>query len=184
MKSKWSQELFIKAYYYAAKAHHGQLVPGSDLPYITHISLVSMEIMASLSSENKRNGDLAIQCALLHDIIEDTSITYEQFRNEFGTEVADGVKALTKNKNLEKKDQMKDCLKRIEKQPMEVWMVKMADRITNLQPPPSHWDLKKREEYREQAKQIYNSLKDADVFLADRLKRKIEDYRIFINKKY
>ena len=77
MKSRWSQDLYIRAYKYAAKAHHGQCVPGSKLPYIVHLSLVSMEVMASLSIGNKRNGDLSVQCALLHDIIEDTVETEE-----------------------------------------------------------------------------------------------------------
>ena len=69
MKPGWSQEKYIKAYNFAAEAHKGQKVPGTDLPYIMHLSLVSMEIMAALSVENDLDGDLAIQCALLHDTI-------------------------------------------------------------------------------------------------------------------
>lgn len=42
-----------------------------------------------------------------------------------------------------KKLQMQDSLRRIKSQPREVWMVKMADRITNLQPPPGHWSEEK-----------------------------------------
>ena len=98
IQCRWSQELYIKAYKYAARAHHGQCVPGSDLPYITHLSFVSMEIMSSLSVGNKRNGDLAVQCALLHDILEDTGVTYEQVKDKFGIVVDCGVQALTKNK--------------------------------------------------------------------------------------
>jgi (p)ppGpp synthase/HD superfamily hydrolase len=130
MESRWSQELYIRAYKYAARAHHGQCVPGSDLPYITHLSFVSMEIMSSLSVGNKRNGDLAVQCALLHDTLEDTGVTYEQVKEKFGIVVACGVQALTKNIKLDKNKQMEDSLRRIKKQPKEIWMVKMADRIT------------------------------------------------------
>jgi hypothetical protein len=32
MEYPWSQDLYIKAYQYAAKAHNGQLLPGSELP--------------------------------------------------------------------------------------------------------------------------------------------------------
>lgn len=180
MESRWSQELYIRAYKYAARAHHGQCVPGSDLPYITHLSFVSMEIMSSLSIGNKRNGDLAVQCALLHDTIEDTEVTYEQVKDKFSIVVAYGVRALTKNKKLDENKQMEDSLRRIKKQPKEIWMVKMADRITNLQPPPSHWNNEKMKKYRNEANQIYNSLKDADEYLALRLKNKIEDYKNFI----
>ena len=45
---------------------------------------------------------LAIQLALLHDTIEDTKTTYEEIQNLFGSIVADGVKALTKDTALEK----------------------------------------------------------------------------------
>ena len=180
MESRWSQELYIRAYKYAARAHHGQYVPGSDLPYITHLSFVSMEIMSSLSVGNKRNGDLAVQCALLHDTLEDTGVTYEQVKDKFGIVVACGVRALTKNIKLDKNKQMEDSLRRIKKQPKEIWMVKMADRITNLQPPPPHWTNEKMKKYRNEANQIYNSLKDADEYLALRLENKIEDYKFYL----
>jgi (p)ppGpp synthase/HD superfamily hydrolase len=177
IKPKWSQELYIKAFKFAAEAHKKQKVPGSDLPYIVHTNLVSMEIMAALTVEDDLDGNLAIQCALLHDVIEDAEIKYDSLKNEFGIKVADGVKALSKNDTIEsKKERMIDSLERIKKQPKEIWMVKMADRITNLQPPPSHWDQEKISRYKEEAKLIYDNLKDANKFLADRLKQKIEGY--------
>jgi len=182
----WSQEKYIKAYRFAAEAHKGQLVPGTDLPYIMHLSLVSMEIMAALSVENDLDGDLAIQCALLHDTIEDPGIKYDKLRDEFGIRVADGVHALTKDESIgsdlskqeRKKLQMTDSLERIKKQPKEVWMVKLADRITNLQPPPLDWDQEKISNYKQEAKLIYDNLKDASKFLADRLKEKIDNYNL------
>ena len=42
--------------------------------------------------------DFAVQVALLHDIIEDTATTYDELAEHFGSKVADGVLALTKNK--------------------------------------------------------------------------------------
>jgi len=41
--SHWSQDTYIKAYRFAAEAHNGQLVPGTTLPYLMHISMVAME---------------------------------------------------------------------------------------------------------------------------------------------
>ena len=55
-------------------------------------------------------------------------------------------------------------------------MVKLADRITNLLPPPAHWDDEKIENYREEAKLIYTELKNANEYLATRLFMKIEGY--------
>lgn len=37
-------------------------------------------------------------------------------------------------------EQMEDSLRHIRLRPKEIWAIKLADRITNLQPPPSHWD--------------------------------------------
>ncbi|PSB58682.1 HD domain-containing protein [Chamaesiphon polymorphus] len=176
MTSSWNRELYIKACQFAAQAHLGQLVPGSDLPYLLHLNLVSMEILAALGAEAGHDGDLAVQCALLHDTIEDTDTTYDRIATIFGVRVADGVAALSKNPELEKSQQLLDSLHRIERQPREIWMVKLADRITNLQPPPIHWDSAKIRRYREEAIEIYTHLQSASPFLAKRLAAKIQNY--------
>ncbi|WP_310413472.1 HD domain-containing protein [Chamaesiphon sp. OTE_8_metabat_110] len=102
MVSNWDRELYIKACRFAAQAHLGQLIPGSNLPYLLHLNLVSMEIIAALGAETGHNGDLAVQCALLHDTIEDTDTSYDRIAAIFGVRVADGVLALSKNSDLEK----------------------------------------------------------------------------------
>ncbi|MCB9421886.1 MAG: hypothetical protein H6667_18945 [Ardenticatenaceae bacterium] len=81
----WSQETSAKSYRFASEAHNGQLFPGTKLPYIMHLSFVSMEVMAALAQEPERDGDLAVQCALLHDVIEDTEVGYEDVQAGFGT---------------------------------------------------------------------------------------------------
>ena len=56
-------------------------------------------------------------------------------------------------------------------------MVKLADRITNLQPPPAHWSRQKAALYREQAIAIHAALKNCSAYLATRLQHKIETYQ-------
>lgn len=178
----WNQDVVIKAWNFASKIHNGQKVPGSALPYINHIGNVAMEILGAIAQTGCliNRPDLAIQCALLHDSIEDTETTYNDIENSFGTDVADGVMALTKNSALETKEaQMRDSLSRISRQPREIWMVKMADRITNLQPPPKGWNREKIVKYHKEAKMIHESLRAADIMLAERLKKKIIDYEVF-----
>jgi (p)ppGpp synthase/HD superfamily hydrolase len=183
MLSNWDRELYIKACRFAAQAHRGQLIPSSDLPYLLHLS---MEILAALSAEAEHDGDLAVACALLHDTIEDTDTTYAQIESMFGTKVADGVSALSKNSDLEKSQQLADSLDRIVCQPPEIWMVKLADslsetlreRITNLQPPPIHWDSSKIRRYRDEAIEIHTRLQMASPFLAARLAEKIQNYQV------
>src|SRR5262245_25271580 len=74
----WSQDRYIQAYRFAANAHQGQLVPGTEIAYIMHLSIVSMEVIAALRQEPGSEEDLAVQCALLHDVIEDTEVSYAQ----------------------------------------------------------------------------------------------------------
>jgi (p)ppGpp synthase/HD superfamily hydrolase len=178
MTSDWDRELYIKACLFAAQAHRGQLYPGTDLPYLLHLNLVSMEIIAALSAEPGHDGNLAVQCALLHDTIEDTDTSDQQIQSLFGVRVADGVKALSKNPALDKSQQLVDSLHRIEQQPIAVWMVKLADRITNLQSPPPHWSIAKIHRYRDEAIEIHTALKAASPFLALRLAEKIQNYPI------
>ena len=176
----WSQEAYIKAYRFAAERHKGQLVPGTEWSYLAHLSMVSMEIMAALNHETDMDGNLAVQVAILHDTIEDTDTTYEELLSEFGQHVADGVLALTKDKKVEKQDQMSDSLRRIKLQPREIWMVKLADRITNLQPPPSYWSTEKKKKYLDQAKLILDELRSGSYFLSNRLNEKIQAYQSYI----
>lgn len=181
----WSQESYIAAYQFAARAHNGQKVPGTDLPYIVHVSLVTMEIMTALANKNSVDADLAVQCALLHDTIEDTPVTYDLIKDVFGLAVANGVLALTKNKAIvsditdkkeRKRTMMADSLRRIREQPGEIWMVKLADRITNLHTPPHYWDEDKIQRYKQEAVLILDQLRDASDFLAYRLMERIAQY--------
>jgi (p)ppGpp synthase/HD superfamily hydrolase len=188
MPTKWSQDLYIQAYRFAAQAHweKAQLVPGTQIPYLMHFSFVAMEIIAALAVESIADGDLAVQCALLHDTLEDTDATHDDLANKFGSNVADAVAALTKDETIgaESKDkwqrkvlQMADSLKRIKSQPREIWMVKLADRITNLQPPPHFWTMDKVKRYKQESIKIYETLKNGSSFLSDRLKGKIYSYQ-------
>ena len=178
--NRWSQEAYIKAYRFAAEKHKGQLVPNTEWSYLAHLSMVSMEVMAALDHESDMDENLAVQVAILHDTIEDTDTTYEELQLEFGQPVADGVLAVTKNKDIEKHLQMPDSLKRIKRQPKEIWMVKLADRITNLQPPPSYWTAEKRKKYLDEAKLILAELNSGNALLSKRLNEKIQAYQFYI----
>ncbi len=181
MHTQWTQDEYTRAYLFAARVHKKQTWPGdTDLNYMVHVNLVSIEVIAALQAEPEHDGDLAVKCALLHDVIEDSKVSYDEIKAEFGLGVADGVLALSKNSNLNKKLQMEDSLRRIKQQPYEVWIVKMADRIVNLRQPPKSWSNEKIIKYREEAVKIYNQLKPASEFLAKRFDAKIQSYRQFI----
>ena len=178
----FSQENYIEVLNFAAIAHGEQKTP-KDLPYIAHITCVAMEVINACekSSLDEEKANLAISCALLHDVIEDANITYDELYMKFGEKVANGVEALTKDKTLaSKQEQMKDCIERLLTQPYEVQMVKLADRITNLGIPPKHWDNEKIKKYQKEAGFILSCLCNSNIYLSKRLKEKIENYNNYI----
>lgn len=169
-----------------SRLHNGQKyggsAPGEQIEYINHVGSVTFEMLHAIQLEPAMNAGLAVKCALLHDTIEDTSVSYQDILQLFGNEVAEGVSALTKNTDIQPKElQMEDSLRRIKLQPKEVWAVKLADRIVNLYAPPYYWNDEKKKQYLEEAKQIWRELKNGNAYLAQRLEQKINAYSKFIS---
>ncbi|MBK8245312.1 MAG: bifunctional (p)ppGpp synthetase/guanosine-3',5'-bis(diphosphate) 3'-pyrophosphohydrolase [Saprospiraceae bacterium] len=177
------QHLYQEAIKFATSKHleMDQKIPGTELPYVVHLSNVAMEIIIAASHTDHFNLGFAVQVALLHDTIEDTSTKFEELENKFGVDIAKAVSALTKNSDLPKDKQMQDSLTRIKELQPEVWAVKLADRITNLQPPPLHWDNQKKINYHYEARVILKELNNGNKFLAKRLEGKILEYDEYIN---
>ncbi len=184
MTIPFSADEYRRALEFAARAHKGQLVPGSELPYLVHLASVASEVIAAALSApfDRFHLGLAVTCALLHDTLEDTKTTEAEVESAFGTDVLHGVRALTKNAQLPKAAQMDDSLLRILKEPREVAMVKLCDRINNLQEPPHYWTREKRIAYQQEARRILAALGPASEFLRNRLSNKIEEYGAFIEK--
>jgi guanosine-3',5'-bis(diphosphate) 3'-pyrophosphohydrolase len=98
--------------------------------------------------------------------------------DEFGISIAKGVLALTKDEYVSLNEQMEDSIQRIKTFPNEIWAVKLADRITNMQTPPSHWHKDRKLRYQKESEFIYQELKTGNAYLAKRLKEKIKIYEI------
>ena len=179
MPSAWSPDNYMAAARFAAEAHHttGAQVPGTRLPYFYHVTLVAMETVGALAVEDGHDGDLAVQCALLHDVLEDTPTRLPQLSAYFAPAVCEGVRALTKDPRIEDPAlRLMDSLARIQQHPSAIWVVKLADRIVNLQPPPDHWNPRRVSRYREGAQVICDTLGTASPYLAERLAHKLRDY--------
>jgi (p)ppGpp synthase/HD superfamily hydrolase len=179
-KHNWTQDVYLRAWDFACLAHKGQVYkgpqPGIVYEYSNHPAAVAMEVSHALLQHPDYDGDLAMQCALLHDTIEDTPVRYQDLLKQFGKAVADGVAALSKNASLPKNMRMEDSLRRICQQPREVWLVKLADRINNLQYVPPHWPAERVKEYRSEAYMILETLGMASPLLAQRLAEHIWSY--------
>ena len=70
-----------KAMIFASKAHEGMFRKGTDIPYIVH-PMEAGAIAASVTSDKE-----IIAAAILHDTLEDTSVTPLEIEREFGKEV-------------------------------------------------------------------------------------------------
>jgi len=171
----WDQDVFKRTLDFAAKAHGTQQVPGSGYPYVVHLVKVATEVLRA--ADGSFDVNFAMQCALLHDSVEDAGVEVELLRQEFGARVAEGVRALTKDEAVPKPERMADSLRRIRAQPREVWLVKLGDRITNLEPAPAHWSGEKRAAYLAEAKAIHDALGEAHAGLAARLREKMQTYK-------
>ena len=90
--SQTDRELILRAYRVAEKAHEGQMRASGE-PYITHCVSV-----AHILVEKFRPAPYVIQAGLLHDTVEDTDLTLDDLRRDFGERVTilvDGVTKLT-----------------------------------------------------------------------------------------
>src|SRR5450759_765026 len=120
-----------KAFRFASKYHEGQTRDSGE-PYMAHPVMVA-HILADM-----RMDVVAMETGLLHDVVEDTSVTVEQVRKEFGPEVArcvDGVTKLTKLDVFSAEDRQAESVRKMLLAMVEdirVILVKLADRIHNM----------------------------------------------------
>ncbi|WP_409227398.1 RelA/SpoT family protein [Gudongella sp. SC589] len=137
-------ELIIKAYNFAESAHEGQ-VRNSGEKYFVHPVHVAM-LLADLSMDTS-----TIIAGLLHDVIEDTNVSYEKIKEEFGEEVADMVDGVTKLKKLHYKTKQENQAENLRKmvvamaKDIRVIIVKLADRLHNMRTLEYMTDEKKKE---------------------------------------
>lgn len=174
------QDKYQAAIRFAGEKHKGQLVPGTHSNYLLHLSNVAMEILVAYANGPSFDVETAVTLALLHDTLEDTQTTPGELTEIFGERITEGVQALTKNSSIsDKLEKMNDSLNRILVSYPEVGMVKIADRITNLQKPPHFWKADKIQKYGLEAQHIYDKLKGFNKYLDERLSSKINDYQTF-----
>ncbi|WP_457594077.1 HD domain-containing protein [Hydrogenimonas sp.] len=175
-------DLFHKALRLSAWAHYGQITKFGD-PYITHPVAASYEILAASAAGETFDTDLAVLCAILHDVVEKSDVTLSSIKKDFGKKVAEGVGAMTKNEELPKEQQLRESLVRILEQPREIAMAKMADRISSMLPTPAEWKKEKIDTIVSNAQMIYDMLSQTSPYLAKRLKSKIKLYRAIMEKR-
>ncbi|MGH9277919.1 MAG: HD domain-containing protein, partial [Acidimicrobiales bacterium] len=126
-----STQRIYQAYEVAARAHEGQVRVSGD-PYIQHPVAVAT-ILAELGLD-----DVTVAAALLHDAVEDTKVTLDDLRNEFGPEVAGMVDGVTKldrirfdSREAQQAATMRKMLVAMAND-IRVLLIKLADRLHNM----------------------------------------------------
>ena len=135
------QAYINRAFQYAYNGHNGQNRKSGE-PYITHPLHVAL-YLCELNFDKE-----TIAAALLHDLIEDTDISYEDLKKEFGEEVADivdGVTKLDKIKYSSNEEAKADAIRKMViamSKDIRVLILKLADRLHNIQTIEYHQDWK------------------------------------------
>ena len=130
--SEKDQEEINEAFLYAKKGHQGQKRKSGE-EYITHPLHVAI-YLAELNFDIE-----TIKAALLHDLVEDTDITYQDIKKTFGKEVADlvdGVTKLDKIKYNSREEAKADAIRKMViamSKDIRVLILKLADRLHNIE---------------------------------------------------
>ena len=155
----FNSDALSKAYTFALDAHKDQKRDSGD-PYLIHPVAVA-DILTDLKLDSA-----TIATGLLHDTIEDTKITYETVKKEFGKEVADLVEGVSKISELEGKVIENSKAENIRKlilatsKDIRVLLVKLADRLHNMRTLNSISDENRRKRIAKETMEIYAPLSD------------------------
>ena len=144
----------IRHAYQLAEVAHGDQRRRSGEPYICHPLSVA-EILVELGMDSE-----SIAAALMHDVAEDTSVSIEQIRSRFGSEVAllvDGVTKLTKINFSNVEDRQAENLRKMllaMSQDVRVMIIKLCDRLHNMRTGDA-WPEQKRRDKAKETMEVY-----------------------------
>ena len=129
---RWPDTKLIQRAYNYALEKHGEQKRKSGEPYIIHPTNVAYTI-AEIGLDEQ-----TICAALLHDVVEDTEVTYDDVVKEFGQEIAEMVDGVTKLKQIEHASIEENQVENYRKmflamgKDIRVILIKLADRLHNM----------------------------------------------------
>ncbi len=147
ISDNFDTDLIRKAYILAEQSHQGQYRKSGE-PYIIHPLEVSI-ILADIFKDTS-----LVVAALLHDVLEDTDITFEDIKEKFGEDIAFLVEGVTKLQSFEngkvvtksEKDRINlNKLLLATAKDARVMLIKLADRLHNMRTIKSHTPYKQKE---------------------------------------
>ena len=146
-------DMIDRAYQLASAAHATQFRRSGE-PYICHpISVAQLLVELGMDSES-------VAAALMHDVAEDTTVTIDEIRQKFGSEVAllvDGVTKLTQIKFSNVEDRKAENLRKMllaMSQDVRVMIIKLCDRLHNMRTGDA-WPEQKRRDKALETMEVY-----------------------------
>lgn len=128
MNNPLETKLFDKAVKFATEAHSGTERRGKAYPYIIH-PMEAACIVATITNDPEM-----LAAALLHDTIEDTDVTFEQIREQFGERVARLVLHETAplSGNLTWREKKEVQIQNLTSAPYDSKVVALGDKLSNM----------------------------------------------------
>lgn len=125
-------ELLDRAIIFAVKAHSGTERRGKGFPYIVH-PMEAVEIVSTMTSDQE-----LLAAAALHDTVEDTNVTIDLIRREFGDRIASivdaesdkGIKGRSGKESWHKRKQ--GAITRLANAPRDTKIVALGDKLSNM----------------------------------------------------
>ncbi|HEY1938070.1 MAG TPA: bifunctional (p)ppGpp synthetase/guanosine-3',5'-bis(diphosphate) 3'-pyrophosphohydrolase [Candidatus Angelobacter sp.] len=149
-------EIIRKAYNFSLQHHQGQ-TRASGEPYLIHPLEVSL-VLADMKLDST-----AISAGLLHDAIEDTPVTHEDIRREFGDQVVHIVEGVTKIDKIDLASREERQAENVRKMVLamvddiRVVLIKLADRLHNMRT-LKHLPEERRQQVAKETLEIYAPL--------------------------
>src|SRR3954451_5872692 len=146
-------EIVRKAYEFSQKYHSGQSRASGE-PYLVH----PVEVACVLTE--MKMDPISIAAGLLHDSVEDTSVTIVEIRKEFGEQVAHIVEGVTKISKIDfatREEQQAENLRKMMLAMVDdirVVLIKLADRLHNMRT-LEHLDPERQRKIAEETLEIY-----------------------------
>jgi (p)ppGpp synthase/HD superfamily hydrolase len=120
-------KMIFPAVEFATKAHAGQYRKGTKIPYIIHPLSVAKILIEHDCSEG------VVIAGILHDTVEDTSITIEDIRRTFGEKVASLVEGASEpDKSDTWENRKRHTIDYLKTAPLDILLVSLADKLDNI----------------------------------------------------
>jgi guanosine-3',5'-bis(diphosphate) 3'-pyrophosphohydrolase len=144
MKNNHEETKSVLSALMLAAEHHGQQKRKSDgLPYINHLIDTGNILVTNCTEVNKEE----LAAAILHDILEDTSLQSSALKDQVDDFTYDIIISLTDNKTLAAEERKIDSLSRLSRSSDSAKKVKLADICSNIIKVPKGWSNPRLLEY-------------------------------------